>query len=78
MKNTIIQRYYNELKESGHTVPRNETTREVLPFGVGKEYDIICKEDKTPLRAICTQNCPYHLKLIPNVPTKIIDSRPAA
>ncbi len=64
-QNKIIpQRYYNELLNDGHTVPRNEKTGEVLPFKVGGEYNIVCNENKTPIKARCTQNCPYHLKKI--------------
>lgn len=61
----IDDRYYNELVNSGTTVPRDIKTGETLMLGVGEEY-IITSSDKSkpPVRARNTQNCPCHLKLI--------------
>lgn len=61
---TIPERYYNELKESGHTVPRDEKTGKILPFKVGGEYNISTSTKAPTLKARCTQNCPYHLILL--------------
>lgn len=64
MKKQIPYRYFSELKNEGHTVPRNEKTGQVLPFKVGGEYTITNNKTNETLKAKCTQNCPYHLKLI--------------
>lgn len=63
-KKHIPARYFNELKNSGHTVPRDEKTGDVLPFKVGKNYTIINPDTKEEITARCTQDCPFHLKLI--------------
>lgn len=65
----IPHRYFNELKNEGHTVPRNDTTGEVLDFfKVGKDYNIMDADTKETVSARCTQNCPHHLKLNTHVP----------
>lgn len=64
MKKKIPSRYFNELRDRGHTVPRNEKTGAVLPFKVSKEYTIVNETTKEELKAICTQDCPYNLKLV--------------
>lgn len=63
-KKTIPSRYFNELKDSGHTVPRDEKTGEVMPFKVSKNYTIINHDTKEEVTARCTQDCPYHLILL--------------
>lgn len=60
---TIGDQYYNEIKLSGHGVPRNIKTGEQIPFSVGKDYYIISLLNKEPLFVRCTQDCPYHLKI---------------
>ncbi len=60
----IPLRYFNELKKDGTTVPRNEKTGEVISFIVSKIYNISNDKNKEIIKAICTQNCPYHLKTI--------------
>lgn len=57
-------RYFNELKNRGNTVPRNEKTGDLIPFKVGAEYFICFEKNGQPLRVKCTQNCPYNLRLI--------------
>ena len=64
MTKKIPERYWKELKEDRHTVPRYVDTREVISFRVGKEYDIIYIEKGEKIRARCTQDCPYHLKAV--------------
>lgn len=61
---TIPDRYFDELKSSGHTVPRNETTGEPIPFRVGKEYTIKNTKGETA-QVRCTQDCPHHIILLP-------------
>lgn len=63
-KKNIPARYFNELKNSGHTVPRNEKSGEVLPFKVGKNYTIVNPDTKEEIAARCTQDCHYHLILL--------------
>ncbi len=63
MTKTIPERYWNELKD-GSTMPRDEKTGEVIPFKVGWDYDIVYKKNGEKLKARCTQNCPYTLKLL--------------
>ncbi len=63
MKTTIADRYYNELKNQGHTVPRNIKTGDTLNYRVGGIY-MVQSDDKTikeQIRAKCTQNCPCAL-----------------
>ncbi len=60
----IADRYFNELKDNGHTVPRDTKTGEVLPFTVSKEYVIKNKDTGETIKARCTQNCPCSLKRI--------------
>lgn len=62
-KKLLSDRYFKELK-SGHTVPRDEKTGELIPFRVGKEYIIVNQLTKEEIKARCTQNCPYHLIVI--------------
>ena len=65
MKKIIASRYFNELKNAGHTVPRDTRTGDVQTnFSVGKEYTIVNKDTKEELKARCTQSYPHHLKLI--------------
>jgi len=63
MKKIIPVRYFNELKNEGHTVPRFESTGKVMPFTVGKTYTMqsTSKSDNETVKAKCTQNCPYAL-----------------
>jgi hypothetical protein len=62
---TIPLRYFNELKNSGHTVPRDEKTGNILTnFKVGSEYTIGNPENKETVKARCTQDCPHHLKKV--------------
>lgn len=66
MKKKIPARYFDELKNSGHTVPRNEKTGDIMTnFKVGSEYVIVNDKTKEGVKARCTQDCPHHLKLIP-------------
>ena len=46
MEKTIPQRYFEVLKNTGHTVARYDKTGEVIPFKVGKEYTIINEGNK--------------------------------
>lgn len=62
-KKIIPNRYFNELI-SGHTVPRYNSTGEVMPFTVGENYTIVNQETKEEVTARCTQDCPHVLKLI--------------
>lgn len=65
MKKTIPSRYFSELKENGHTVPRDEQSGEVMTnFLVGKEYIIEDKKTKETIKARCTQSHPHHLKKV--------------
>lgn len=67
MNRIIPERYYNELKNGGHTVARYDSTGKVIDFLVGKIYSISHnKKDTTTivLKAKCTQDCPCTLKLI--------------
>lgn len=61
---TIPERYFNELISLGHTVPRYESTGEVISFSVGSEYTIKCASTKRLIKVKCTQSCPHHLKVI--------------
>lgn len=62
---TIPERYFNELKNSGHTVPRYEINGEVITsFKVGKEYKINFEKGGEVIKARCTQNFPTHLILL--------------
>lgn len=63
-KKIIPNRYFDELKDLGHTVPRNESTGEVLTFKVGKEYTIFNENRSERVKAVCSQNSPYALKRI--------------
>lgn len=63
-KKTIPARYWEELNNSGHTVPREMKHGTLIPFVVGKNYTIVNEETKEELTARCTQDCPYHLVLI--------------
>lgn len=60
----IPNRYFDELKNSGNTVPRNEETGIVLKFLVGHKYIIVNETTKESIQAICTQDCPYNLRII--------------
>lgn len=66
MKTKLIpERYFNELKNSGHTVPRNESNGEIITsFKVGDEYNIGFEKNGETVKARCTQSHPHHLKLI--------------
>lgn len=65
---TIGNEAYNVLKSSGHCVPRLGNPKDyndtIVTFKVGKEYQVISKENKEPLKVRCTQNCPISIKLI--------------
>lgn len=63
-KKIIPNRYFDELKDLGHTVPRNENTGKVLTFKVGKEYTIFNENRSDRVKAVCSQNSPYALKII--------------
>lgn len=65
----IPNRYYIELVDCGHTVPRNESTGDNLTFKVGKDYEIHDPVTKNYVIARCTQDCPYALKLL-HIPIK--------
>ena len=64
MKKVIPQRYFDELKDRGNTVPRYTKTGELIPFTVGSVYTIVAGETKEQVTAKCTQDCPYNLRLI--------------
>lgn len=65
MKKIIAARYFDELKNSGHTVPRDIRTGDVQTnFKVGSDYTIVNKDTKDEIKARCTQSHPHHLKLI--------------
>lgn len=65
MKKIIAARYFDELKNAGHTVPRDTRTGDVQTnFQVGSEYTVVNKETKEEIKARCTQSYPHHLKLI--------------
>lgn len=55
----ISQQSFEELKISGHCVPRYEETGKIIPFKVGKKYTI--SDGKEKIKVKCTQDCPYHL-----------------
>jgi len=61
IKKTIAERYFNELKTSGHTVPRFESSGEVIPMKVGQVYLITHPSGPGVIKAKCTQDCPTHL-----------------
>lgn len=64
-KKTIPTRYFDELTSIGHTVPRTESTGEVIPFTVGKTYNIGHYGSRVEVvKAKCTQDCPHALVLI--------------
>jgi len=65
MKIKIAQRYFDELVDSGHTVPRDEKTGDTLIFKVGKDYEISTPEVDKTVTARCTQNNPCHLIIKP-------------
>lgn len=56
---------YNNLLHDGHTVPRLGNPKDpedtIVRFAVGKEYKVISKSNKSPIKVRCTQDCPYHL-----------------
>lgn len=56
--------YFNQLVNSGHTVPRDKKTGDFIPFKVGKEYVIGNDENRELLKVRCTQDCPYHLIVV--------------
>lgn len=60
----IPHRYFEELVSLGHTVPRYEDSGEQIPFQVGKEYTIGNDKDQRTIKVRCTQNCPFHIKVI--------------
>jgi len=61
----IPKRYFDELINYGHCVPRYESTGEVITnFSVGKEYLIGNDKTNEKVKVRCTQNCPHHLILI--------------
>ena len=62
-KKTIPDRYWNELNNSGSTVPRNEKTGDVLPFVVGKQYIIVNEETKKELKQLLSD---YAVLVFPN------------
>lgn len=64
MKKKIPDQHFNELKNSGHCVPRDEKTGEPIPFKVGNTYVIENAATKETVNARCTQDCPWHLVLV--------------
>lgn len=60
----ISDRYFKELKEIGHTVPRYEGTGEVIVFRVGESYIVENGLTGETVTAKCTQSSPYGLKLV--------------
>ena len=60
---TISNESYEVLKSSGHVVPRNENGF-IIPFVVGKKYEVKSKDNDDLITVKCTQDCPYHLKTI--------------
>lgn len=63
MKLKIAARYFNELKNEGHTVPRTESNGNTLNLRVSGIYMVqsIDKDNTEQIRAKCTQNCPCSL-----------------
>ena len=61
---TIEDRYFNELVNEGHAVPRDRITGETLTFRVSQQYIIKNKQTGHTQTAICTQDCPCSLKKI--------------
>lgn len=63
-KRKIDIEYFNQIKNSGHTVPRDKKTGNVLSFAVGKHFEITNNENDEVLKVVCTQDCPTSLKLL--------------
>jgi len=60
---TISDQSYAELLSFGAVVPR-DNEKGVIVFGVGRKYMIAGNKKQPPVKVTCTQDCPYHLKII--------------
>jgi hypothetical protein len=54
---------FEAIKSSGHGVPRDKSGY-IVPFKVGYEYTIGNIENNETLKVRCTQNSPYHLRVL--------------
>lgn len=63
MKKVISDSSYSLLVASTRVVPRDEANN-LVSFKVGKEYTVISKSNDKEIKVRCTQDCPYHLKMI--------------
>ena len=57
-KNKLDIRYFNELKETGLTVPRDDEGNTLTGFMVGKKYDFTSSESDEVITGLCSQNNP--------------------
>ena len=62
-KKVIEKRYFDEISERGHGVPRN-SKGDTLTAVTSKKYILVCGETKRELNVICTQNCPVNFKIV--------------
>ena len=60
----ISQRYFDDLKNLGHGVPRIEETGEQIKGRAGENYIFIGSVTGEKITVRCTQSGPYHYRIL--------------